>query len=212
MEENRKIRNQHLAAHIIKNLQIRNIAGYYAESKQEALQAALNLIPEGSTIGWGGSASISEIGLKQAVCQGNYTVYNRDICKTPEEKRKIELACLDSDYFLASSNAITYNGELVNIDKFGNRIAAIAFGPRNVILIAGMNKAVPTLDEAISRVRNEATPINAVRLDTYTPCRSKGLCYDCKGTSSNCCQMLVTRNSGVEDRIKVILVNDSLGF
>ena len=158
MEENRKIRNQHLAAHIIKNLQIRNIAGYYAESKQEALQAALNLIPEGSTIGWGGSASISEIGLKQAVCQGNYTVYNRDICKTPEEKRKIELACLDSDYFLASSNAITYNGELVNIDKFGNRIAAIAFGPRNVILIVGMNKAVPTLDEAISRVRNEATP------------------------------------------------------
>ena len=212
MEENRKKRNQFLAEHIIKNLNTRSIAGYYADSKAEALKIALDLIPEGSTVGWGGSASISEIGLKQAICEGDYQVINRDICKTPEEKREAELKCFDSDFFLASSNAVTQDGILVNVDKFANRIAAIAFGPRNVILVIGMNKVVKTVEEAVSRAQNEAGSINAVRLNTQTPCRNTGLCYDCKGAKSNCCQFLVTRSSGVEGRIKVILVNEDLGF
>lgn len=212
MKNYRTIRNELLAKEIIKNLTARNMEGYYAGSKAEALKLALDMIPEGSSVGWGGSASITEIGLKQAVCEGNYRVINRDICKTPEEKRRAELACFDSDYFLASSNAITYDGILVNIDKFGNRIAAIAFGAKNVILIVGMNKTVKSVEEAVSRVQNEAAPINAVRLNTNTPCRNKGLCYDCKGADSNCGQILVTRSSGVKERIKVILVNDGLGF
>lgn len=212
MEENRKIRNQALAEHIIKNLNTRNITGYYADSKEEALKIALDLIPEGSSVGWGGSASIAEIGLKQAIIEGNYNVINRDICKSPEEKRQAELQCFDSDFFLASSNAITRDGILVNIDKFANRIAAIAYGPRNVILVIGMNKVVNNVENAVDRSRNEAASINAVRLNTETPCRNKGLCYDCKGAKSMCCQMLVTRSSGVEGRIKVILVNDALGF
>lgn len=212
MEENRVKRNELLAGHIIKNLKIRNIEGYYAASKEDALRMALDLIPEGSSVGWGGSASIAEIGLKQAICEGNYKEINRDVCKTPEEKRKAELACFDSDYFLASSNAITYDGVLVNIDKFGNRIAAIAFGAKHVLLIVGMNKAVRTAEEAFVRVRNEAAPINAARLNTNTPCYNNGLCYDCKGANSMCSQVLVTRNSSVEGRLKVILVNDTVGY
>lgn len=212
MDNYRAERNQILAEHMIKNLKSRNMAGYYAKTKEEALKMALEMMPEGSSVGWGGSASVTEIGLKQAVCEGNYQVINRDVCKTPEEKRQAELVCFESDYFLASSNAITYDGILVNIDKFGNRIAAIAFGAKNVILIVGMNKAVKNLEEALSRVHNEATPINAVRLGIDTPCRNNGLCYDCKGANSMCCQVLVTRNSGVKERIKVILVNDNLGF
>lgn len=212
MEENRKKRNQSLADHVIKNLNTRGMAGYYADSKEEALKIALDLIPEESSVGWGGSASIAEIGLKQAVLEGNYKVINRDVCKTPEEKREAELKCFDSDFFLASANAVTRDGILVNIDKFANRIAAIAFGPRNVILIVGMNKIVSNVENAVDRSRNEAAAINAVRLDTQTPCCNKGLCYDCKGTKSLCCQILVTRSSGIEGRIKVILVNDDLGF
>ena len=176
------------------------------------MKTALDLIPEGSSVGWGGSASIAEIGLKQAVLEGNYKVINRDVCKTPEEKREAELQCFDSDFFLASANAVTRDGVLVNIDKFANRIAAIAYGPRNVILVVGMNKIVKDVDDAVDRSRNEAAAINAVRLNTETPCRNTGLCYDCKGTRSLCCQILVTRSSGIEGRIKVILVNDDLGF
>lgn len=212
MEENRAKRNEILAEEIIKGLKIRGIDGFYAAGKEEALKIALDMIPKGSKVGWGGSASIAEIGLKQAVCDGNYKELNRDACKSPEEKRKLELECFDSDYFLASANAITYSGELVNIDKFGNRIAVIAFGAKHVILVVGMNKAVKTLDEAVSRVHNEAAPINAARLDTDTPCNKKGMCYDCKGQKSMCCQVLVTRSCAVEGRMKVILVNDQLGF
>ena len=212
MEENRKKHNQSLADHVIKNLNTRGMAGYYADSKEEALKNALELIPEELRVGSGGSASIAEIGLKQAVLEGNYKVINRDVCKTPEEKREAELKCFDSDFFLASANAVTRDGILVNIDKFANRIAAIAFGPRNVILIVGMNKIVSNVENAVDRSRNEAAAINAVRLDTQTPCCNKGLCYDCKGTKSLCCQILVTRSSGIEGRIKVILVNDDLGF
>lgn len=212
MEENRKKRNRILSKEILKRLEIRGIEGYYADSKQEALTIALNMIPEGSVVGWGGSASISEIGLKQAVSEGNYKTLNRDVCKTPEEKRKIELACFDSDYFLASVNAVTYDGELVNIDKIGNRIACIAYGSKHVILVVGMNKAAKSYDEAVSRAHNEAAPINAVRLNTDTPCCTKGMCYDCKGSKSNCCQVLITRSCAAKGRMKLILVNEDLGF
>lgn len=212
MENFRTKRNELLAEHIIKNLESRNMEGYYAASSEEALTLALSMIPKGSSVGWGGSASIEEIGLKQAICEGDYKEINRDIAKNPEEKRAADLGCLDSEYFLASSNAISQDGILVNIDKFGNRIAAIAFGAKNVILVVGMNKVVKTVDEAVNRVRNEATSINAIRLNTGTPCQNKGLCYDCKGATSMCCQILVTRNCGVKGRIKVILVNENLGY
>lgn len=212
MNENRIKRNVLLGEHMIKKLMERNIQGYYADSKEEALQIALDLIPEGSSVSWGGSMSIGEIGLKDAMCKGNYKVYDRDSAKDREEKRKIELATYDCDYFLTSANAITEEGVIVNIDGNSNRVSAIAYGPHNVIMIVGMNKVTKDLESAWSRARNEAAPINAQRFGLDTPCCKTGACFDCKTPDTICCQFLVTRYSKHPNRIKVILVNEDLGF
>lgn len=212
MDENRTKRNRLLGERIIKGLQSRNMEGYYAETREDALAKALEWIPEGSSISWGGSMSVNEIGLKQAVCEGNYETYNREAARTPEEKRKIELIAYDCDYFLTSANAVTEDGVLVNIDKIGNRVSAIAYGPRNVLMIIGMNKVVKDVDNAVSRARNEAAPVNAQRFELDTPCCKAGTCFDCKSTDTICCQFLITRFSDRAKRIKVILVNDNLGF
>lgn len=212
MNENRVVRNRMLAEKVIKGLQSRNMEGFYAETKEEALKLALELIPTGSSIGWGGSMSIEEIGLKKAVCEGDYVVYNRDICKSPEEKREVELKIFGCDYLLASSNAITEDGILVNIDGNANRVAAIAYGPKHVIMIVGMNKIVKDEEAALYRARNEAATINAQRFPIETPCKKTGSCADCKSKDTICCQFLTTRFSKHTGRIKIILVNENLGF
>jgi len=205
-------RNKILADKVIKGLESRNMSGYYAETKEEALAKALELIPEGSSIGWGGSVSVSEIGLREAVINGNYEVFNRDNCQTPEEKREIELKIFGSDFFLCSSNAITEDGILVNIDGNSNRVAAIAYGPKKVIMIVGMNKVAKDFDAALSRARNIAAPINAQRFPLDTPCKKNGSCANCKSRDTICCEFLVTRYSRHADRFHIILVNDELGY
>ncbi len=212
MNENRVKRNKMLGEQIIKNLKARNMEGYYAETKEDALKKALELIPEGASVAWGGSMSIQEIGLKEAVCTGNYTAYNRENAKTAEEKRKMELATYDADYFLTSTNALSEDGVLVNIDGNSNRVSAIAYGPRNVLMVVGMNKVVKDAQTAVSRARNEAAPINAQRFGLNTPCSKTGACFDCKNPDTICCQFLVTRYSKHKGRIKIILVNEDLGF
>lgn len=212
MNENRVVRNRMLAEKVIIGLQSRNMEGFYAETKEEALKLALELIPEGSSIGWGGSMSIEEIGLKKAVCEGDYVVYNRDICKNPEEKREVELKIFGCDYLLTSSNAITEDGILVNIDGNANRVAAIAYGPKHVIMIVGMNKIARDEEAALYRARNEAATINAQRFPIETPCKKTGSCADCKSKDTICCQFLTTRFSKHTGRIKIILVNENLGF
>lgn len=212
MNENRVKRNAMLGERVIKNLGTRNMEGFYAETKEEALKIALGLIPEGASVAWGGSMSIQEIGLKEAVCQGGYKAYNREDAKTPEEKRAIELATYDCDYFLTSANAVSEDGVLVNIDGNANRVSAIAYGPRHVLMIIGMNKVVKNIDTAVSRARNEAAPINAQRFGLDTPCSGSGACFDCKMPDTICCQFLITRYSKHAGRIKIILVNEDLGF
>lgn len=209
---NQTTRNKLLADKVIKGLESRNMSGYYAETKEEALAKALELIPEGSSIGWGGSVSVSEIGLREAVINGNYEVFNRDNCQTPEEKREVELKIFGSDFFLCSSNAITEDGILVNIDGNSNRVAAIAYGPKKVIMIVGMNKVAKDLDAALSRARNIAAPINAQRFPLDTPCKQDGSCVNCKSRDTICCEFLVTRYSRHADRFHIILVNDELGY
>ncbi|MCB7303170.1 lactate utilization protein [Bariatricus massiliensis] len=203
-------RNKLLAEQMIRAMEARNMEGFYAETKEEALNKALELIPEGSSISWGGSMSIQEIGLTKAVHEGNYEVYDRTD-KTPEERRQIMLKAFDCDYYLASANAISEDGILVNIDGNANRVAAIAFGPRNVLMIVGMNKVVKTEADALSRAKNVAAPINAQRFGG-TPCAVTGACSMCKSPSCICCQTLVTRFSKEPKRIKIILVNEELGF
>ncbi len=212
MDANRVKRNDLLGQQMVKALESRNMEAYYVGSKEEACKKALDLIPEGSSISWGGSMSAQEIGLKDAVCQGNYVIYNRDTAKSPEEKRKIELAAYDCDFFLCSANAITQDGVIINIDGHANRVSAIAQGPRNILMIVGMNKVAKDVEAAMSRARNEAAPINAQRFQLNTPCCKTGACFDCKSPETICCQILITRFSKDAGRIKVILVNDSLGF
>ena len=207
-----KTRNQMLAQKVIHGLESRNMCGYYAENKEEALKKALALIPSGSSIAWGGSVSIQEIGLKDAVMNGNYTVYNRDNCSSPEEKREMELKTFGCDYFLCSSNAMTEDGILVNIDGNSNRVAAIAYGPKNVIMIVGMNKIAKDIDSALSRARNIAAPVNAQRFPLDTPCKINGSCINCKSRDTICCEFLITRYSRHANRFHIILVNEDLGF
>jgi len=205
-------RNRVTAQRVIKALESRHMEGYYAGSKDEALEKALSLIPEGSVVGWGGSASLTEIGLKDAMRHGNYRALDVDAIEDPVERTQMEKQCFMADVYLMGTNAITEDGQLVNLDGMGNRIAALSFGPERVIVIAGMNKLVYGLDDAISRVRHTVAPLNAFRFPGETPCRQFGVCGDCHKADCICSQLLITRGSMTAGRVKVILVGESLGY
>ncbi len=209
MNENIVKRNELLAQKVIKGLESRNMTGYYAATKEEALKKALELIPEGSSVSMGGAMSAHEIGLVEAVKKGNYNFIDRDAM---EDKRAAMLAAYDADYFLVSANAMTEDGVIVNIDGNSNRVSAIAQGPKHVLFIVGMNKICDDVDGAMKRARNVAAPINAQRFGLSTPCAKTGSCMNCKSPDTICCQFLITRFSRHKDRIQVILVNDNLGF
>ena len=209
MNENITKRNELLAKKVIKGLESRNMSGYYAADAEAARELALELIGEGSSVTMGGAMSAHEIGLVEALKQGNYEFIDRDAAADPQAAM---LAAYDADVFLASANAMTEDGILVNIDGHANRVSAIAQGPRKVVFIVGMNKVCDDVDGAMKRARNVAAPINAQRFGLSTPCAKTGSCADCKSPDTICCQFLITRFSRHEGRIHVILVNDSLGF
>lgn len=212
MNENIVKRNDLLAEKVMKGIVSRNMTAYYAKTKDEALKLALEIIPENSTVSMGGAMSAHEIGLVNAIKNGNYTFIDRDGAKTEDEKRFAQLKAYDADYFLASANAMTEDGIIVNIDGNSNRVSMIAQGPKHVLFIVGMNKICPDVDAAMKRARNVAAPINAQRFGLNTPCSKTGSCMDCKSPDTICCQFLITRYSRHNDRIHVILVNDNLGF
>lgn len=209
MDANVIKRNELLAQKTIEGLKSRNMEGYYAANREEALKIALDMIPEGSSISMGGGMSVHEIGLSDALKNGNYNFIDRD---EYEDKRKAMLLAYDADYYLASCNAMTDDGVLVNIDGNSNRVSAIAQGPKHVIFIVGMNKICNDVDSAMKRARNVAAPINVQRFGLNTPCSKKGTCFNCKSPDTICCQILITRFSRHPGRISVILVNDNLGF
>ena len=209
MNEMTKKRNRLLAEKVISGLASRNMSGYYAETREEALQMALELIPEGASVGMGGCMSAQEIGLTDVLRHGKYDFIDRD---RTSNKREAMLATYDADAFIASVNAMTEDGVLINVDGNANRVSAIAQGPKCVVFIVGMNKVCPDVDSAMKRARNVAAPINAQRFGLSTPCTRTGSCMNCKSPDSICCQILITRLSRHEGRIHVILVNDDLGF
>lgn len=208
MNENMRKRNEVLAQTVIKGLESRNMSGYFAADKAEAVKQALQLIGEGSSVAMGGCQSAHDIGLIEALQEGNYHYIDRSKL-TPRESL---LAAYDADVFLSSANAMTSDGILVNIDGNSNRVSCIAQGPKKVVFIVGMNKVCSDLDEAMKRARNVAAPANAQRFEVKTPCKVTGKCSDCKSPDTLCCQFLITRYSRHEGRIHVILVNDVLGY
>ena len=197
---------------LVKNLQSRHFDACYCEDRATALEAALSLIPKEASVGWGGATSAQEIGLMDALRTGGYHILDRDQCATPEERKQMMKRCLTADVFLTGANAISLDGEMVNIDGIGNRLAAIAFGPETILVIAGMNKVVDTLEDAVSRARRVAAPINLQRFPNQTPCKVTGSCADCKSADCICNQILITRNCRPAGRIKFILVGEELGF
>ena len=205
---------QNVADTIIKGLRKRQMEGYYCPDRASAVKKALELMPEGSSIGWGGSMTLSETGLMDALRQSRelYSLIDRDTAKTPEAQRRLYGAICCSDFFLMSTNAITADGELVNIDGRGNRLAFLCYGPQNVLILAGMNKVVPDVESGVKRVRNIASPPNTVRLNKKTPCAVTGICGDCFSPDCICSQLVITRRSGIPGRIKVLLIGEELGY
>ena len=197
---------------LVKNLQSRHYEAYYCETREQALEKALELIPKGATVGWGGAMSAKQIGLLDAVSNGDYNAIDRDKAPNPEERVKAMKKCLLADVFITGANALSMDGQMVNIDGNGNRVAAIVYGPDSVIVIAGMNKVVDTLDAAVIRARTIAAPMNKQRFALQTPCEVTGTCGDCKSEGCICNQILITRNSKPAGRIKIILVGEDLGL
>lgn len=211
MNEIKQKFNEKRASILIKNLKSRHFDAYYCATKDDALKKALELIPEGSTVGWGGVMSAHEIGLIKALKAGNYNAIDRDSLP-PEQRGEAAKKSLSADVFLTSANALSMDGEMVNIDGMGNRVAAIIFGPKSVLVIAGMNKVCDSLEDAITRARTVAAPMNQQRFTSPNPCGITGTCADCKCETSICNHIVITRHGRPVGRIKFILVGEDLGL
>ena len=197
---------------LVKNLQSRHFEAYYCANTEQALQKALELIPEGASVGWGGAMTCQQIGLLDAVRAGNYQALDRDAVSTIEEKNAIARQCLGADVFLTGANGLSLDGQMVNIDGSGNRVAAIIYGPQTVLVVAGMNKVADSLEDAVRRARTVAAPSNQQRFQLNVPCTVTGTCGDCKSEECICNQIVITRHCRPVGRIKFILVGEELGL
>ena len=215
MVTNSKVKSEYYMAcadKIIAAMQSRQMECIYFESKKDMLEYLKATVPAKATASWGGSMTLYEAGVIDLLRDGLCKVIDRDAAKTPEEAHKLMHQAFDADFYFMSTNAITMDGKLVNIDGNGNRIAALIYGPKTVYVIAGMNKVVKDEDAAMDRIKNMAAPMNAMRLTTGAPCTKTGSCLHCKGSGTICCHTLVTRYSRQNGRIKVLLVGEDLGY
>lgn len=188
-----------------------NMAPYYVKTAAEVRDFVKNMLPKGCTVGCGGSQTLAQTGVLELLASGEYDYLDRAKTK-PEEMAQLFCKCFSADWYLTSANAITMQGELYNVDGNANRIAAIAFGPANVLVVAGVNKLVADLDAADRRVRQVAAPANAMRLSCATPCAATGKCQDCHSPSRICCDTLISRYQRISGRIRVLLVGEELGY
>lgn len=207
------IRNELLSKKLVENLNKRNFEAYYCKTAKEACIKALSLMSEGSSVAWGGSETVKEIGLMDEIKKGGYLLLDRDTAKTAEERMDLMRKSFFADNFLTSVNALTEDGIMINVDGLGNRVAAMAFGPSQVIVIVGMNKVCKTEAAAEERARTYAPAFNAIRLGlTKTPCSRTGACGDCLSEECMCSYIVKIRRSKIKGRIKVILVGEELGY
>ena len=204
---------KNIANTIIENLKLRRMDGHYCETSKDALDLVMSMIPAGQEVSFGGSMSLAEAGILDALkAREDITLYDRSTCTTPEEIKAVYRKAFSCDTYLMSTNAITIQGELVNIDGNANRVAALCYGPDQVILVVGVNKIVTDVESGYKRVKDIASPQNGVRLERNSPCAITGKCGECWGDGCMCSQTVVTRRSTVVNRIKVILVGENLGY
>ena len=208
----RKMQYDKAGPKVAEALNKRYFEAYYCSDRAAALEKILELIPQDHVVSWGGAATVDELGVKEALRQRGQAVIDRETAKDAQERQQMLKQALTCDTFLMGSNAISADGQLVNIDGTGNRVAALCFGPTQVVVVAGMNKVAGDLDGAMRRAREVAAPMNAQRFPLKTPCVANGLCGDCKGPDSICAQIVTTRLCKPAGRIKVVLVGENLGF
>ena len=205
-------RNKLLAKTIIKNLQRRHIEGFYCPSGEEAVKKVSELIADGSTVTWGGTMTVRDLGIPEHLkSRGTLEIIDRDLAETLEERQAMYLRAFSADVYLSSANAISEDGVIVNIDGAGNRVAAITWGPQKVIFVIGLNKVTQTVEAALSRARGTASPINSARFDIKTPCKADGVCHNCNSPECICNYVHFLRNSP-KGRHTVILVGENLGY
>ena len=208
----KELRNERLATRMIKQLQRRHMEAFYCPTATEAVEKVSSLIADGSSVTWGGSMTIRDMGIPDALRQrGTLNVLDRDLVETPEEKAEMYLRAFSADVYLSSANAISEDGVIVNIDGNGNRVAAITWGPKQVIFIIGVNKIAQTVEAALTRARSTASPINAARFEIQTPCQVDGVCHNCNSADSICNYVHFLRNSP-RGKHKVILVGEDWGY
>ena len=208
----KETRNERLAQKMIKNLQRRNFNATYCPTAAEAVSKISAMIPDGSSVTWGGSMTIRDMGLTEALHKRNLNILNRDLAADRDEAQRIYREAFSADYYLSSVNAISEDGVIVNIDGNGNRVAAITFGPKNVIFVVGLNKVTQDVESALARARSTASPINAARFDIKTPCQIDGVCHNCNSPESICNYIHFMRNSHPAGRHTVVLVGEDLGY
>ena len=212
MEDVKRTARRTTAERIIKKLAIRNMTGHYRDTAAEAVELARDLVEPGQSVTWGGSVSFSESGIKAALEADGHRMIDRSQAATPEEQDAMWCEQVGADWFFMGTNAITLDGELVNIDGNANRLALLLHGPKHVCVIAGMNKVVADVESGLKRIRTVTCPLNAARLHTGTPCELAGVCSNCHAEKCMCCQEVITRHSRHDGRIHVILVGEDLGF
>ena len=197
----------------IKNLNSRNMEGYYVNNREQLFQKLKEFIAEGSTVGVGDSMTLFETNIIDFLRKGSYNFLDKYEEKlTKDEKREIYIKNFSADTFICSTNAITESGELYNIDGNGSRVAPMIYGPKQVIIITGINKIVKNLEEAEIRVRQYAAPVDAKRLNKDTPCTKLGYCIDCKSPNRICNDFVIIKGQFIKGRIKVVIVGEVLGY
>ncbi|MEG1953409.1 MAG: lactate utilization protein [Hydrogenoanaerobacterium sp.] len=222
MDKNVKSIVEKRIAKTIAALEKNNMAGYYVEAKEDVPAKVAELLQEGCTVAFGGSESLKQCGVMELLRNGKYKVYDRELCPK-EEKEKVQRMAFFADAFLCSSNAITENGELYNVDGIGGRTAAIVYGPKSVIIVAGYNKLCKDIAKASVRVKSIAAPANCQRLGCDTYCKANGECAafskgnqyittGCSSPSRICCSFVISAQQRIKNRIKVILVGEELGY
>ena len=209
---------------VMKNLERNRMKPYFCENREEAQALVKTLIKKGETISCGGSKTLDETGIYQMINSPDYNFLDRSAPgMTRPEVEEVYRQTFRADTFFMSTNALTENGELYNVDGNSNRVACIVYGPRQVIMVVGKNKIVPNINAAVERVKKSAAPPNTVRLSCDTPCAKLGecvslsnenafICDGCHGESRICCNYVISAQQRHKDRIKVIIVNENLGY
>lgn len=213
MENNKKVVIDKRIERTMKALQGNNMTAIYIEKKDDVIGEIKNMISQNDTVSWGGSLTLNESGVIDFLRTGGYNCLDRDNPSlSKEDIERIHINTFFADAYFCSTNAITEDGELYNVDGKSNRVSAMLFGPKKVIIVAGYNKIVKDIDEAVNRVRYLSAPCNTVRLNAKTPCATLGYCGDCKSEERICCNYVIMRQQRHVDRVKVIIVGEELGY